>query len=320
MNLRLKQNHDFRGPRGEMSRSQSKSTNPFRALARVGRALTGRQMAGRNLTVFDDDVFIVSYPRSGNTWARFLIGNLISAEDPITFRNIESQIPEIYFNPDRVLRRLPRPRILKSHECFQPRYKRIIYILRDPRDVAVSNYHHNLKAGNIPDDYPMDEFVPRFLNAEFDKPFGSWADHAASWIYLRQHDPGFLLLRYEEMKKDTQEQLARIAGFLNQCSFRPIDARPERLARAIDLSSPERMRSLEKQQAHAWVVTRKTRADKPFVRSAQAGGWKSTLSRAAVERIESAWGELMVRLGYPLTTGLGDGTPLPEPATTAKPR
>jgi Sulfotransferase domain len=284
-------------------------------LARLGRALTGRQMAGRNLTVFDDDIYIVSYPRSGNTWTRFLIGNLVSPE-PITFHNVESHIPEIYFNPDRVLRRLPRPRILKSHECFQPRYQRVIYILRDPRDVVVSNYHHNLKVGNIPDHYPMDEFVPRFLKAEFDKPFGSWADHVASWIYLREHDPGFLLLRYEEMKKDSAGELMRIARFLEQCSFRQVECQPERLARAIALSSADRMRELEKQQAHTWVVTRNTRRDKPFVRSASAGGWKSTLSPAAVEKIESAWGELMVRLGYQLTTAAGARPQLGESIPT----
>jgi hypothetical protein len=297
----------------------SASESYWRKLAQLGRALTGRQMAGRNLTVFDDDVFIVSYPRSGNTWTRFLIGNLVSP-DPITFRNIEWHIPEIYFKPDRVLRRLPRPRILKSHECFQPRYKRVIYILRDPRDVAVSNYHHNLKARNIPDHYPLDEFVPRFLQAEFDKPFGSWADHVASWIYLRADDPGFLLLRYEKMKKDSPGELTRVAHFLEQCSFRQLEFQPERLARAIELSSPDRMRELEKQQAHTWVVTRHTRADKPFIRTATAGGWKSTLSPAAVEKIEAAWGGLMVRLGYQLTTVPGgDPRRLEEPATTAKP-
>src|SRR5216117_3316416 len=110
------------------------------------RILMGQVPAGRRLTVFPDDVFIVSYPRSGNTWTRFLIGNLLYQDDPVTFSNIERRIPEIYFNPDHVMRRLSRPRILKSHECFQPRYKRIIYIVRDPRDVCVSNYHHNVKA------------------------------------------------------------------------------------------------------------------------------------------------------------------------------
>jgi hypothetical protein len=81
------------------------------------------------------------------------------------FANIESRIPEIYFNPDRYMRALPRPRLLKSHECFQPHYPGVTYIVRDPRDVAISYYHHNVKAGNIPDGYPMAGFVPRFIAA-----------------------------------------------------------------------------------------------------------------------------------------------------------
>ena len=281
----------------------------IRVLTQAGRVLTGRQLAGRNPTVFPDDVFIVSYPRSGNTWTRFLIGNLIYQDEPVTFANIESRVPEIYFNPDHVMRRLPRPRILKSHECFEPRYKRIIYIARDPRDVAVSFYHHNLKAGNIPDHYPMEEFIPRFIAAEFDTKWGSWSDHILSWLLLRQKDPGFLMLRYEDMKKNPVGELARVASFLERFSFRKIDASPERLQRAVELSSPERMRKLEKEQGADWVLTKKTRHDKPFVRTATSGGWKSTLPAASVAAIQSAWGGVMKSLGYELTTEAGSASP-----------
>src|SRR6266446_2264927 len=72
--------------------------------------------AGRQMTVQPGDLFIVSYPRSGNTWTRFLIGNLIYLDEPITFSNMESRIPSLYLFSDRQLRRLPR--IFKSHDCF----------------------------------------------------------------------------------------------------------------------------------------------------------------------------------------------------------
>ena len=275
----------------------------LRALAQVGRVVTGRQIAGRNLTVFADDVFVTSYPRSGNTWTRFLISNLVYQDEPTTFANIEQRIPEIYFNSDHRMRSLPRPRVLKSHECFQPNYPRVIYIVRDPRDVAVSFYHHNVKAGNIPDDYPMDKFIPRFIAAEFDRKWGSWVDHVQSWLLLRQDRPDFLLMRYEDMKKTTVAELARLVAFLQTCQFRQIDGSPEKLQRAVELSSPERMRQLEKEQSADWVLTKKTRSDKPFVRTATSGGWKSTLSAASVAAIEGAWGPIMENLGYPLARG-----------------
>jgi hypothetical protein len=274
------------------------------AFAQVGRVLTGRQIAGRGVTVFPDDVFLVSYPRSGNTWTRFLLGNLLWQNDPVTFLNIESRIPEIYFNPDRFMRALKRPRVLKSHECFQPHYPHVIYIVRDPRDVAISYYHHNVKAGNIPEDYPIARFVPRFIAGEFDHIFGSWRDNVLSWTALRQGTPGFLLMRYEDMKRDPARALSGVVAFLESCSFREIDASPEALQRAIELSSPERMRALEKEEARQWVLTKGTRSDKPFVRSAISGGWKAQLDPESLAAIESAWGDLMQSFGYELASGI----------------
>jgi hypothetical protein len=285
-----------------MARPKGNLDRVVGALSQAGRVLTGRQLAGRGVTVYPDDVFLVSYPRSGNTWTRFLLGNLISQNDPVTFSNIESRIPEIYFNPDRELRALPRPRMLKSHECFQPQYPRVIYIVRDPRDVAISFYHHNVKVRNIPDDYPMESFVPRFIEGEFDRKFGSWRENVLSWLSVRGESSNFMMLRYEEMKRDTAGALLQVVDFLERCSFRKIDPSSKSLQRAIELSSLERMRALEKEEAANWVLTKTTRSDKPFVRTAKAGGWKSQLAPESVDLIESAWGELMQSLGYELSS------------------
>lgn len=281
--------------------NESNSSRVLRVFGTVFKVLTGRQLAGRNLTVFDDDVFIVSYPRSGNTWTRFLLGNLLCLKEPATFANIESRVAEIYFNPDRVLRKLPRPRLLKSHEPFQPTYPRVIYIVRDPRDVAVSFYHHNVKARNIPDGYPMDDFIPRFIAAEFDPWSGSWADNVRSWLTMRQGRSTFLLLRYEDMQQDPQRELFKLARFLQEAGFRNIETSPENLAKAVELSSPERMRALEKQQARRYAQLKQTRLDKPFIRSARSGGWKSDLSETSVALIERTWGVIMQNLGYTLS-------------------
>jgi hypothetical protein len=264
------------------------------------RVLTGREAAGRKATIFPDDVYLTSYPRSGNTWTRFLLGNLLNLDDPATFTNIESRVPEIYFNPDHVLRRLPRPRLLKSHEAFHPNYPKVIYIVRDPRDVAVSFYHHNVKAGIIPDDFPMDEFIPGFISARYDPPWGSWGDNVMSWMAMRQGRSSFMLLRYEDMKENTSRELLKIARFLQEAGFTGIASSPEKLARAVELSTAERMRAMEKQQSRQNRQLRRTRQDKPFIRSAKSGGWQSDLSPQSVALIEDAWASIMQNLGYPL--------------------
>lgn len=257
--------------------------------------------AKRNLTVFPDDVFVVSYPRSGNTWMRFLIGNLRNPDDPVNFVNVASRIPPIYRFPDRVLRRVPRPRVLKSHEIFDPRYKTTIYVVRDPRDVAVSGYHFLRKWRQIPDGYSMDDFVSRFISGQCEEWefFANWGDHVLSWLGTRQGHIGFLLLRYEDILQDPFRELAKVSALLN------MGATPERLKQAVTLSSFDRMRKLEKAEAGQWKLTKGSRQDIPFVRSATSGGWQTNLSEKSVVAIEEAWGPVMHYLGYELTTEVG---------------
>jgi hypothetical protein len=267
-------------------------------LSRVSDVLFRRLRVERDITIFPDDVFLTSYPRSGNTWIRFLVGNLVYPQEPVTFLNVERLIPDMYKHSDRTLRNLPRPRILKSHECFDPRYRRIVYIVRDPRDVAVSNYHWEMKKRSMGDAYPIEKFVPRWMESE---PFylarlGSWGEHVTSWISTRGEHPGFLLLRYEDLLADAKPQLAKVAGLFG---FEPA---PERLARAEELSSADRMRKLEKEQGGKWVQTRNTRQDKPFVRKAASGGWRTDLPAESVLLIEKEWGHIMKSLGYALST------------------
>lgn len=273
------------------------------------RAITGRKFAARGLTVYPDDTFLVSFPRSGNTWTRFLVCNLMNPDDPVTFAALESRIPEIYDVPDHVLRRFPRPRIIKSHESFDPRYKKIVYIVRDPRDVAISYYDFQLKRRVITEDCSLEQFVPRFMESEFEPKTGCWGDHVLSWLATRQGGDNFLLLRYEDMKQNTLEEAGKIAAFLG------CDSSSARVARAVELSSADRMRRLEKDQSKQWKETRKTRQDKPFVRSAVAGGWKASLPESCVYQIESAWGHVMRMLGYQLASS---AKPKPLPAAIAR--
>lgn len=263
----------------------------------VAKYLLGMDQAERNFAVYPDDTFLVSYPRSGNTWSRFLIANLVHPEETVTFANLERLIPDTSSQSNRALKRTPRPRIIKTHQYFDPRYRKTVYIVRDPRDVVLSYYDFQRKYRQIEDTYPLECYVEDFVEGRLiSRGWGTWGENVASWIYTRGQSPDFLLLRYEDMLEDPARELLRVAHLLD------VDATPERLRRAIEQSSAERMRKLERLQSDQWVATKNRRKDIPFVRAARAGGWRLDLPETSVNRIESAWGNLMSTLGYELVT------------------
>ena len=256
-----------------------------------------RKPAGRGLTIFPDDIFLTGYFRSGSTWSRFLFGNYIWQDKEVTFANLNDLVPSIYVHPDRVLRRMPR--VIKSHESFDPRYPRTVYIVRDPRDVAVSFYFYNLKVRVIDDGYPMDDFVKRFVNVDvvdYANRVGSWEENVMSWVRMREGKSNFCLVRYEDLLTDPAAGLRKASPMLG------IEPTPERIERALRLSSAQHMRDLEKSQSEKWITTKGTRQDIAFVREAKSGGWKGKLSDASVRLIEDAWGPSMRELGYELVS------------------
>jgi hypothetical protein len=254
--------------------------------------LLGRDVADRHLTIFHDDIFLASYPRSGNTWVRFLLANLIYPNHEVGFVNIGQLVADPARASKKFLKSLPRPRILKSHYPFDPRYRKVIYVVRDPRDVAVSEYYLNLKKRRIDPNLSLDGFaVERFL-AGNSSDYGSWWENVGSWMVARKGDPSFLLVRYEDLLTQTVHELSRIAEFLS------INADARHLETAVQRSCFDRMREIEQRETDLWEGTRDTRKDIPFVRAAKAGGWKNALSRESAEKIEAAWSPLMVSLGY----------------------
>jgi hypothetical protein len=257
----------------------------------------GIDIAGRNFAVYPDDTFVVSYPRSGNTWTRFLIANLVHPDKDVSFANIEKLIPDTSSQSNRALKTTPRPRIIKTHEYFDHRYPKTIYIVRDPRDVVLSYYDFQRKYMQIDDAYPLEQYVDDFVNGKLISiGWGTWGENVASWIYTRGKRNNFLLMRYEDMMNDTMRELARISEFLD------IPADPKRLRHAVESSSADRMRTLEKLEEDNWVATKNRRKDIPFVRVAKSGGWHTALPAGCVQQIENAWGGLMTPLGYELGT------------------
>jgi Sulfotransferase domain len=298
----------------------------LRKLVVAARYVREQEFPQRRHEVWPDDVFLVSFPRSGNTWTRFLVGNLIHRDDPVSFVNIEHVVPDIAGLSQKEFRLIPRPRVIKSHDCFDPRYRRVIYLVRDPRDVAVSSYYYAKKMKNVPDAVTIHAYITDHFMGGGDYN-GNWSENVGSWLInvenaasfcapdhqgnhrgplaeprwerlgARGHGREFLLVRYEDLLRDTEGGLARIARFLG------VDPNPDRIRLAVERSSADRMRKLEVAQSGEWTTTRNSRNDIQFVREAKSGQWQESLGPESVATIESAWGYLMEMLGYqPVTS------------------
>ena len=245
---------------------------------------------GRHLKVRPDDTFIVSYPRSGNTWLRFLVANLKYSGRIIDYGNIEDLVPDIYASSELRLRGMPGPRILKSHEAFDPRYRRVIYAVRDPRDVIVSQFTtlRRLRSDIVGNSF--EKFVERQLAGEFDAWFGSWSANVNSWIYQDKADLDFLIVRYEDIRKDTPDIAAKIANFLGfNCS---LDA----LHEAVANSSRGRMNELYARSGASLEQT------VGMVNAGQlrpnSGSDDPKMTPEIERRIRERYGALMGSLGY----------------------
>ena len=164
-------------------------------------------------------------------------------------------------------------------------------LVRDPRDIAVSYYHYQIKMRRFDDGYPLEDFVSSFVSGEIGR-YGSWGENVGSWIGARQGTDGFLLLRYEDMLRETVHELGKIAEFLS------LDLSKEHLEQVVELSSADRMRRLEREQAASWRPIQKSRKDKSFVRTAMVGAWRDELSDSTAKRIEIEWSVQMKLLGY----------------------
>jgi len=266
----------------------------IKLLAGAKRAL-GLHSPGRDLDVFPDDIFLLSYPKSGNTWTRFLIANLVYPEQNPDFTNINELVPDPEALSKRHLAQMRRPRLIKSHQYYHPNYKNIIFIVRDPRDVAVSEYYFHRKRRVYADGFSMEEHVKQFVSGAT-TVYGSWGQNIASWLATRAQTPRFLILRYEDMIENTARELRKAADFIG------IAVSAERVAAAVERSSAENMRKLEKDQAMSLSSTKETRQDIPFVRAAKSGGWREELPEASVALIEQSWGPIMQYLGYELVS------------------
>lgn len=252
-----------------------------------------------------DDVFVANYPRSGSTWLRFMLFEILRQKNA-EFDDVNRHIPDIGGQIGAVAVLPNRGRLIKTEELFRPDYRRAIYIVRDARDVALSEYAYNKAQGWI--DCSFARYLTMFINGNA-CPYGSWEEHTRSWIESPLNDRGDLMLvSYSELKRNTESTLARIAEFLR------VRAPARVIQNAIQNNSLENMRKKEDRAPQIGYDprTKSIAEDNRFVRSGEVGGWRGRLTPAQAEYLNRNLGKMLVRLGFEEETSA-----IPASATSA---
>jgi hypothetical protein len=235
-----------------------------------------------------NDVMVASYPRSGNTWLRFMLTKILTGKSA-GFDNVNSVIAEVGIHKDALPLLPGEGRLIKTHELYRPAYQRAIYLVRDVRDSLLSQYSREKELGLVwwAD---FDGYIESFLKGTING-FGSWQEHVPNWLDSPLAQRGDLLLvPFEQMRKNPQEKLELILDYLG---FR-LD--PQLIADAIADNTLERMRERENK---AQKLHKSGSQEGRFVRQGAIMGWREKYTQPQLEMIEQYAGKTLARMGYP---------------------
>lgn len=268
-------------------------------------------------------VWLASYPKSGNTWMRVLLANLLAGrKEPADINRLsddESLIGSWRFSDDMLidadllnLVELERLRQIqcdfvaqaqrntffcKTHDQFlgvtgQPvlgtQARSALYLIRDPRDVAISLTHH---AG-----LTLDKAIAKMAQKasysgggkQVSYLLGDWMSHVSGWT--EQSSVRTLVIRYEDLRRDTVTTMVAV------CEFLGIEATDAEIRQAVDNSS---LAVLQQQELSKGFQERQS-VQKQFFRSGIVGEWREVLSVSQVAQIEQLFAPMMTRFGYDL--------------------
>jgi len=261
----------------------------------------------KEFVVKDGDVFIVTYPRSGTTWTEQMVHLLVNKGEQGEQR-LTDAVPWLETLPHRpnsmieFLEAMPQRRLFTSHLPYplmppiDNTTAKIVYVARNPKDVAISTYFHNQSKGGYEGSW--DEYFQLFLYS--DVGFGPYFDHVLPWWQASQKDKNILFLLYENIKHDHAGNVAKLASFLD------IQTDSQLIETVVRLSSFQSMTSNETTNFD-WIPQK---ADKPkHFRKGDIGDWRNHFSPEQSQQMDDLFMKRMK--GSDLQFDFGDGVILP---------
>ena len=171
------------------------------------------------VVIEQSDVILVSFPKCGSTWIKQVVKLIANngVESGITHDEV---IPWIEHMSLEEIQSMPSPRFFKSHLLYQlmpgggdpaNTKAKYIYVIRNPKDLAVSSYFFQQKYRPPNKIQSWDDFLKEFCSAEIE--FGCFYSHFLGW-WQHRDAPNILIVTFEGMKRDLKAVVARVSDFL----------------------------------------------------------------------------------------------------------
>jgi hypothetical protein len=226
------------------------------------------------------DIFVCAYPRSGITWFQNLVAGVVFGVDPQFAHDslIQDLVPAV--NYKQFYKRYGPTAFFKSHFLPQEQYRRVVYLLRDGRDVMVSYYHYLTAM------HGRQDFL-RLVEGHGLSPC-QWHEHVEQWS-ANPHNADMLVIRYEDLRQATVRELRRL------CAFAGLDRNDAHLEHVAAKASFAIAQDKEKRQG--WDNPKWPR-EHAFVRRGAIGSHKDEMPPAVLAAFLRKAGPTLERFGY----------------------
>ncbi|XP_069011468.1 sulfotransferase 2B1-like [Embiotoca jacksoni] len=247
-----------------------------------------------------DDILIVTYPKSGTTWTQEIVPLVMSGGDPASVETLPNwdRVPwlEEHHACNLNLEERPSPRMFATHfqhnmmpaSFFEVKPK-VIYVMRNPKDVFTSSFHYHSIASFLVQPGPQSDFLHKFLDGKV--LFGTWFDHVKGWLNAEDKER-IMYISYEEMIMDLKDSVTRIAQFLEK----PLDAEViEKIANRCVFKNMKK-----NNKSNYSLVPREfmDQTKSEFLRKGIAGDWKNLLTVAETEYFDAVYKDKMKDVKY----------------------
>nr|XP_020663040.1 bile salt sulfotransferase isoform X1 [Pogona vitticeps] len=255
------------------------------------------QVAENEFQVRDDDIFNVTYPKSGTVWMIEILSLILNEGNPVLNQSVLNSLRAPWFTTQLGLETahdLPSPRLLTCHlpiqifpKAFFRSKAKVVYTLRDPRDVLVSYYHFSKMCIPFGEPKSFNHFFESFLNGEV--LFGSWFDHITGWLKLKGKSNIFFIT-YEQLQQDLRGSVEHLCRFLGK------ELDEAAITSVVQNASFEAMQ--KNNMCNSTMLPKEVMDQEKgtFLRKGMCGDWKTHFTVAQSECFNKAYQEKMQNL------------------------